>query len=225
MAAIARPSRFSCLPSRRMSTNTFYFIRGHSSGPSSVGAFHFVPELCPRVMSQGTRSIYKSYRRIARLRSCGRLRLTPIPSLTDLDDARLWASWDGYLDSDHDNMGRARVFVWRFGPELTPGRLSFGHLAQLHLRAESLSNRAEWQALLEVVGDWYPQSSSAPRLKEWALTESASNLAHQLTAFGRLFVLSRLRRPSAYPEWRSFFGRRVLACVLDQWTGSRRKPE
>ena len=112
-------------------------------------------------------------------------------------------TWDDYLPSDRDDLRRARAFVWRFGPELTPGRISFGHLAQLRLRAESLSNRAEWQALLEVVGGWYPRSSSAPRLKEWALTESASNLADPLTAFNRLFVLSRLRRPSAYPEWRS----------------------
>ena len=112
-------------------------------------------------------------------------------------------TWDDYLPSDRDDMRRARAFVWRFGPELTPGRLSFGHLAQLRLRAESLSNRAEWQALLEVVGGWYPRSSSAPRLKEWALTESASNLADPLTAFDRLFVLSRLRRPSDYPKWRS----------------------
>ena len=111
-------------------------------------------------------------------------------------------TWDDYLPPDRDDMRRARAFVWRFGPELTPGRLSFGHLAQLRLRAESLSNRAEWQALLEVVGGWYPRSSPAPKLKEWALTESASNLADPLTAFDRLFVLSRLRRPSAFPEWR-----------------------
>ena len=112
-------------------------------------------------------------------------------------------TWDDYLPFDRDDMRRARAFVWRFGPELTPDRLSFGHLAQLRLRAESLSDRAEWQALLEVVGGWYPRSSSAPRLKEWALTESASNLADPLTAFDRLFALSRLRGPSAYPEWRS----------------------
>ena len=112
-------------------------------------------------------------------------------------------TWDDYLPSDRDDMRRARAFVWRFGPELTPGRLSFGHLAKLRLRAESLSNSADWQALLEVVGGWYPRSSSAPRLKEWALTESASNLADPLTAFDRLLVLSRLRCPSAYPEWRN----------------------
>ena len=112
-------------------------------------------------------------------------------------------TWDDYLPSDRDDIKRARAFLWRFGPELTPGRLSFGHLAQLRLRAESLSNRAEWQALLEVVGGWYPRSSSAPRLKEWALTESASNLADPLTSFDRLFVLSRLGHPSAYPKWRS----------------------
>ena len=112
-------------------------------------------------------------------------------------------AWDDYLDSDHDNMRRARAFVWRFGPELTPGRLSFGHLAQIHLGAASLSDRADWQALLEIVGGWYPRPPSAPRLKEWALTESASNLADPLTAFDRLIVLSRLRRRSAYPKWRS----------------------
>ena len=112
-------------------------------------------------------------------------------------------TWNDYLPSDRDDMRRARAFVWRFGPELTSERLSFGHLAQIRLRAESLSNRAEWQALLEIVGGWYPRSSSALRLKEWALTELVSNLAHPLTAFDRLFVLSRLRRPSAYPEWRS----------------------
>ena len=111
-------------------------------------------------------------------------------------------AWDDYLDSDHDNMRRARAFVWQFGPELIPGRLSFGHLAQLHLGAESLSDRGDWQDLLEVVGGLYPRPSSAPRLKEWALTESASNLTDPLTAFDRLFVLSRLRRPSAYAEWR-----------------------
>ncbi len=112
-------------------------------------------------------------------------------------------TWDDYIPSDHDGMRRARTFVWRFGPELTPERLSLGHLAQLRLRAERLSNRAEWQALLEVLGGWYPQSSSAPRLKEWALTESASNLVDPLTAFDRLLVLSRLGRQSAYPKWQS----------------------
>ena len=112
------------------------------------------------------------------------------------------SAWDDYLDSDHDNMRRARAFVWQFGPELIPGRLSFGHLAQLHLGAESLSDRGDWQDLLEVVGGLYPRPSSAPRLKEWALTESASNLTDPLTAFDRLFVLSRLRRPSAYADWR-----------------------
>ena len=112
-------------------------------------------------------------------------------------------TWDDYLPSDRYDMRRARSFIWRFGPELTPERLSFGHLAQLRFRAESLSNRAEWQALLEVVDGWYPRSSSAPKLKAWALTESASNLADPLTDFDRLFVLSRLRRPSAYSKWRS----------------------
>ena len=110
--------------------------------------------------------------------------------------------WDDYLSPDRDDMRRARAFVWQFGPELSPGRLSFGQLAQLRLRAENLSNRADWLALLEIVGGWYPRSVTAPRLKEWALTESASNLADPLTAFDRLFVLSRLKRPSAYPEWR-----------------------
>lgn len=111
-------------------------------------------------------------------------------------------TWSGYLPSDDNDMRRASAFVWRFGPELTPERLSFGYLAQLYFRAESLSNRAEWQALLEVVGGWYPRSSSAPKMKRWALTELASNLADKFTAFDRLFVLSRLRCPSAYPEWR-----------------------
>ena len=111
-------------------------------------------------------------------------------------------TWDDYLPSDHDDMRRARAFVWQFGPELTPERLSLGHLTQLRLQAERLSNRAEWQALLEVLGGWYPQASSAPGLKEWALTESASNIAEPLTALDRLFVLSRLGCPSAYPKWR-----------------------
>ena len=114
-----------------------------------------------------------------------------------------WGIWDDYLASHRDGMRRASAFIWRFGPELTPGRLSFGYLAQLQFWAENLSNRTDWQALLEVVGGWYPRSTLAPRLKEWALNESSSNLAGPLTAFDRLSVLSRLTRPSAYPEWRT----------------------
>ncbi len=120
-------------------------------------------------------------------------------------------TWDNYFDSDYDNMRRATAFVWQFGPELPPVRLSFGHLAQLHSKAESLSNLAEWQALLEVVGDWYPKSSLARRLKEWALTYAASNVADPLTALDRLSVLSRLRRTSAYPQWRSFLADAFLS--------------
>ena len=137
-------------------------------------------------------------------RSRAILRSAPPDTYTLIGESRRHSAlgtWDSYLDSNHDNMRRARAFIWRFGPDLPPVRLSFGHLAQLRLKAESLSNLADWQALLEVVGGWYPQSSSARRLKDWALSESASNLSDALTALDRLSVLSRLREPSAYPEW------------------------
>ena len=107
-----------------------------------------------------------------------------------------------HLRPDHDAMWKLRAFAWRFGPELGPERLSFGRLAQLHRKAQDLSDPADWQSLLEVVRAWYPRRSSARALKSWALDESLSSLAGRITSLDRLSVLSRLTGASAFPGWR-----------------------
>ena len=111
-------------------------------------------------------------------------------------------TWSDYLRPDHDAMWKLRAFAWRFGPELGPERLSFGRLAQLHRKAQDLSDPADWQSLLEVVRAWYPRRSSARALKSWALDESVSSLAGRFTSLDRLSVLSRLKGASAFPGWR-----------------------
>ena len=124
-------------------------------------------------------------------------------------------TWADHLYSHHDAIRKLRDFAWRFGPDLEPERLSFGRLAQLHRNAQSLSDRAGWQALLEGVRAWYPRRSSAHALKSWALGDSDSVLTGRLTSLDRLSVLSRLTGASSFPGWRdslaSAFSESLLA--------------
>ena len=66
---IARNARSSCQPRPRVSTRSLYSILGRSSGLSFASASRFAPDLYPSVRSLGTRSICKSSRMIAQLRS------------------------------------------------------------------------------------------------------------------------------------------------------------
>lgn len=111
------------------------------------------------------------------------------------------ATWAIGSRPDDAAVDELRTFAWQFGPGLGPDRLSFGRVAQLHSIAQGLSDRTDWQSLLERVGAWYPQSSSAQALKSWALDESGSGLTESLTSLDRLSVLSRSAAGSAFPGW------------------------
>ena len=119
-------------------------------------------------------------------------------------------TWANGLLLGDDGVRELRAFAWQFGPELRPDRLSFGRLAQLHRIARNLTDREDWRSLLEMVGVWFPQPSSAQALKSWALGESASSLAVPLTSLDRLSVLSRLTGASAFPGWRRSLARAFL---------------
>lgn len=113
----------------------------------------------------------------------------------------LSATWAMGLRPDDAALRELRAFVWQFGPRLGPDRLSFGRLVQLHSIARGMSDRTDWQALLESIGAWYPQLSSAQALKSWALDESGPRPTEPLTSLDRLSVLSRSAAGSAFPGW------------------------
>lgn len=105
------------------------------------------------------------------------------------------------LPPEHGASGQLGAFVWQFGTELDPERLSLGRLARLHRDAQDLSDRSDWQSLLEAISTWYPRRGSAPALKSWALNESAASLADPLKNHDRLLVLSRMAGASAFTGW------------------------
>ena len=127
------------------------------------------------------------------------------------------ATWAIGFRPDHAAVREMRAFAWRFGPRLGSDRLSFGRVAQLHSIAQGLSDRTDWQSLLETVGAWYPQRSSAQALKSWALDESGSSLTDPLTSLDRLSVLSRSAAGSAFPGWwRSLNNSFLQAMAVDE---------
>lgn len=111
------------------------------------------------------------------------------------------ATWAIGFQSDHPAVRELRAFAWRFGPQLGSDRMSFGRVAELHSIAQGLSDRTDWQALLEMVSAWYPRRAAAEALKSWALDESDSGLTEPLTSLDRLAVLSRSLAGSAFPGW------------------------
>lgn len=113
----------------------------------------------------------------------------------------LAATWATGLRPDQAAARELRAFAWEVGPRLSPDRLSFGRVAELHSIAQGLSDRTEWQSLLERVGAWYPRRADAEALKSWALDESSSSLTESLTSLDRLDVLSRSAAESAFPGW------------------------
>ena len=127
------------------------------------------------------------------------------------------ATWAIGFRPDHAAVRELRAFAWQFGPRLGPDRLSFGRVAELHSIAQGLSDRTDWQSLLERVGAWYPQRAVAEALKSWALDESGSSLTEPLTSLDRLSVLSRSAAGSAFPGWwRSLRNSFVQAMSVDE---------
>ena len=127
------------------------------------------------------------------------------------------ATWAIGFQPDHAAVRELRAFAWQFGPRLGPDRLSFGRVAELHSIAQGLSDRTDWQSLLERVGAWYPQRAAAGALKSWALDESGSSLTEPLTSLDRLSVLSRSGAGSAFPGWwRSLSNSFLQAMSVDE---------
>lgn len=127
------------------------------------------------------------------------------------------ATWATGLRPDAAALRELRNFAWQFGPRLAPDRLSFGRVAELHSIARGLSDRTDWQSLLERVGAWYPRRAAAEALKSWALDESGSSLTEPLTSLDRLSVLSRSAAGSAFPGWwRSLSSAFLQAMSVDE---------
>ena len=127
------------------------------------------------------------------------------------------ATWAIGFRPDHAAVRELRAFAWQFGPRLGPDRLSFGRVAELHSIAQGLSDRMDWQSLLERVGAWYPRRAAAEALKTWALDESGSSLTAPLTSLDRLSVLSRSAAGSAFRGWwRSLSNSFLQAVSVDE---------
>jgi len=110
--------------------------------------------------------------------------------------------------SDPAVMRNLVTLGWRFGPQLPSERSSVGHLARLSLSiAQHRSDPSTWKNILEMIGRWYPQPSSATDLKSWAMIEWSSEVDGTLSYGERLRVLAELDGLSAFSQWEQEFTR------------------
>ena len=119
------------------------------------------------------------------------------------------------LDPDQADLQALAEFTWRFGPALPEERSSFGRLADIFPITRDLAGRADWELLLEKLGDWYPEPLAAGTLKSWALQEPNQSLDGSISSLDRLVVLSQLRGASAFLEWEHAIARAFIEALAD----------